>query len=87
MRRPKWLICCLLTLAALFQNTLTLASGDYRLVVPLAATCSTVALVVLVGAWRSARGRWRAASLALILLNAWILFDALGRRLPRAFEF
>ncbi|MFT7676912.1 MAG: hypothetical protein ACI8QC_000889 [Planctomycetota bacterium] len=87
MRRNKWIACCVLTVAALFQNTLTLASGDYRVVIPLAATCSVVALVLLVGAWRSARAGWRLRIIALCLLNGWILFDALGRRLPGAFDF
>jgi hypothetical protein len=71
-----------LTLWALFVNSVDLASGDYASVVIQALVCSALALVLIAIRWRRMPGFARAISLVLTAANLWTLIDAGGRRLP-----
>jgi hypothetical protein len=72
----------LLTFFATALNNITLASNEYLGVVVAAIVWSIAALALIAATWRRMPAYGRVLAVPAILLNAWTLLDAGGRRLP-----
>ena len=72
----------LLTLYAFMINNITVATNNYTSIVIQAVACSSVAILLVVVAWRRIPPAGRATAAVFVLANFWTLFDAGGRRLP-----
>ncbi len=75
-------VALLLTIYAVIANCTTLASGDYIGAVSLAIVFAGIAILLSCAAWRQLPQAGRAITVFVVLVNAWVLLDAGGRRLP-----
>ena len=72
----------LLTLYAFGINNISVATNNFTSIVIQAVACSSVAILLVVVAWRRIPPVGRATAALFVLANLWTLFDAGVRRLP-----
>ena len=72
----------LLTIYAVAINNITFATRDYTSIVFQAIACASIAIFLVVVAWRRIPPTGRTIAAVFVFANLWTLLDAGVRRLP-----